>query len=141
MAALGGVHVKGGYVPAHGDFKPSGVRWVKGKGVIGRAWETGDALVADLRGLQATAAKGEAAFASLSPEDTWGLSWEDVSHTRGYTAIYAAPLKKGRRVIGCVTADATHRNALSQLEKVSDTLSIRENVSAMAKVLAEFETL
>jgi hypothetical protein len=121
----------------------SEVQWFEGKGVIGKCWKLRQALLVDLRPLHATVAEGgETAFRSLSPQDRFGLGWDDYRMTKDYTAIYASPLLSHKgKVIGCVTVDCTTLTAYAHLGRMLHNVSITESVIAMSRTLEIGESL
>ena len=84
------------------------VEWEKGKGAVGRCWETNMELVADLTDLNAAAAEGQAAFEQIPSDGRFGLTWSDYQHTSRYWSISVTPLRDERgRFIGCLSIDCT----------------------------------
>lgn len=86
----------------------SGVRWVKGKGLIGRCWETQQPqfldVAAHFRDHEHLSAE---AFEALPEATRFGLTFNDFQRLRGkYGMIAASPLvDDAGRYRGCVTAD------------------------------------
>jgi hypothetical protein len=87
---------------------PSGIRWTRGKGVIGRCWEARDNIIEDLRVrfgpyIDYTREQWDA----LDGRDRFGLDFEEFQRTRTwYGIVGAAPIldPKGR-FLGCVSLD------------------------------------
>jgi len=74
-----------------GERARTGIRWVKGKGVVGAAWERRLNTIRDLADLRARA-NSQAAFESLDDSERLGLSWEEFQRTPSYQAVFACPL-------------------------------------------------
>ena len=101
----------------------SNVVWTRGKGVIGRCWDSGQDYGLDLRAIYAEAAgMTEDEWSNLGSdepgitEDEWsklptqtrlGLSYHDFLRTRHHRVVVATPiLDRFDRVIGVVSADS-----------------------------------
>lgn len=69
----------------------SGIRWSKGKGVVGVAWRKKAKLIRDLDAVHRRAASSEL-FDALPGEDQFGLSWDEFSRTKRYRVVCANPL-------------------------------------------------
>ena len=86
----------------------SGVRWTKGKGVIGRCWETRQPVYVDVAAQWGPyAGYDREAWAALPAPERFGLTFEDYQTVKGkYGIIAAVPIVgAGDKYIGCVTAD------------------------------------
>jgi hypothetical protein len=105
----------------------SGVRWTRGKGVIGACWSSHSVQWAQL---------DEAPFSkldewtgdewnSLEPADTYGLSFADYQALgRKYGAVAAVPIMGSNDTyIGCVTLDTPPGVRLESREIAIDSLS------------------
>lgn len=100
----------------------SKVRWTRGKGVLGRAWEREEALVADLSGLQRGGSRGATYFDARLHAWRWGISYDEFHQTRQYWSIFAQPLWGGdRKLMGLVSVDCTHPNSATDLESAADS--------------------
>jgi hypothetical protein len=124
------------FVP--GDRQPTAITWRKGKGVIGRCWETDSRILADLEAL----AVPQDVFNEIPLEERFGFSWEEYQSTEHYKAVLALPLHGGpenaRRVVGCLSIDVQAAGAAAELrlawaknrQQFSDHLSVSEAVLA-----------
>jgi hypothetical protein len=124
------------FVP--GERQPTAITWRKGKGVIGRCWESDNRILADLEAL----AVPEDEFNALRPEERFFFSWEEYRSTEHYKAVLALPLHGGpenaRRVVGCLSIDVQADDAAEELshawrnhrQRFSDHLSVCEAVLA-----------
>lgn len=74
------------------DRPESGIRWSKGKGIVGRAWASEAPFALDLGPLRKKLALGQAAFDALPEEERLGMSYAEVAKTKPYTGIAARPL-------------------------------------------------
>jgi hypothetical protein len=86
----------------------SGVQWTKGKGLIGRCWETRQPQFVDLAAHFADYEQlGAEDFGRLPEATRFGLTFDDFQRLKGkYGIVAASPIvdEKGR-YLGCVTAD------------------------------------
>lgn len=71
-----------------GDRARSGIRWKKGKGVVGLAWAEERVVVKDLEDVRRRARTVEE-YAALPEADRLGLSWDEFRKTPRYRAFYA----------------------------------------------------
>jgi hypothetical protein len=86
----------------------SGVAWTKGKGAIGRCWETRQPVYADLDlEFEDFTDLSKEEFDALPADSRYGLTYEDFQKVKGkYGVVAAVPMIDQRdRYIGCVTAD------------------------------------
>ena len=69
----------------------SGIDWGKGKGVAGWAWKLETPMTEPLMPLHSVHDRGRRAFARLTEEKRFGMTFEEVSRSRpaGYTGIIA----------------------------------------------------
>jgi hypothetical protein len=86
------------------------VRWTKGKGVIGKCWETSTFQSADLLSTFDGHEKCDAeAWGKLSQEQTFRLDFQDFKNTiaiYGYVAAYPITDRRGdNKYLGCVSFD------------------------------------
>jgi uncharacterized membrane protein len=99
----------------------SKVRWTKGKGVLGRAWEREEALVADLSGLQKGGSRGATYFDARLHAWRWGISYDEFHQTRQYWSIFVQPLwGADRKLMGLLSVDCTHPSSATDLEAAAD---------------------
>ena len=101
LVHVGGVRL----VPRH---PPSGLRWTKGKGVIGTCWGERKFVAADGGALAARAeASSPEEWEAIPAAERLGMSLEDIKRTESYGTIAAMPLFGEDGVVrGCVAADA-----------------------------------
>jgi hypothetical protein len=74
-----------------GDRERSGITWVKGKGVVGAAWEDGTTVTRDIDAIRAKASS-RATYEALLIEERMNLTWEEFRRTPYYRAVSAIPL-------------------------------------------------
>jgi len=74
-----------------GDRGQSGIRWTKGKGVLGAAWEQRREVIHDIAAIR-DRARDEQGFEALPPEDKMQLSHKEFLSMRQYEVVYASPL-------------------------------------------------
>lgn len=81
-----------------------GIRWTKGKGVLGTCWSTGKYAKLDYSRLAAS-------WDDCAEHERYGITKEE-SKRIGYGAVAAHPIihHRGTAVQGCVAADATSTN-------------------------------
>jgi hypothetical protein len=106
---------------------PSGIKWRKGKGLIGKCWATGlpvsknlDTHFAKYRHLN------ETAWNNLHQTvEKYGLSYKEFKKINDkYGLVVAFPLTRADKYIGCITVDMPPECSASVDEaKVSETLS------------------
>ncbi|MEA2386899.1 MAG: hypothetical protein QOJ22_1073 [Thermoleophilaceae bacterium] len=107
-----------------GDRTQSGIRWKKGKGVVGIAWERRGYEIKNLDGLAARAST-ELAWRQLPDADRLGMTWDEFQATKQYKAIYAAPLFDRRQtsgdpeVRGVVAVDVLRRGRYLDLKRAT----------------------
>jgi len=90
--------------------QPSSVKWTRGKGVIGAAWENRQTQVANLTRLPAelAAVVDEATFQLIDESTRGGFTYAEFQGLRGkYAEALASPVLShdGTRVIGVVSFD------------------------------------
>lgn len=89
-----------------GAIPSSGIRWQKGKGVIGRCWETRSPQYHDLAAHFAQLNVAEARWDSRSETERFGLTFKDFSIVKDkYGIVAAVPIVKQDQYVGCLTAD------------------------------------
>lgn len=96
------------------DLSPqtTGVRWAKGKGVIGRTYTSSGQVVAlDIASLRQTIKASEdqqAKFDELPEELQMGLTFEEFEATDSYAVVMASPvMDRFNRYRGCVTLETS----------------------------------
>lgn len=89
---------------------PTGITWTKGKGVIGRCWDSKGFEAHDVRSAYAPYMKAtREVWSTLSPKQRFGLDYDEFVHTKDFAGtILAAPILEdmGSRYIGCLSLDA-----------------------------------
>ena len=110
----------------------SGVRWTKGKGVIGRCWATHRFVMHDLREAFSPFYEADrATWAALSSEVRFGLSFDEFQRTRDLYGVVAAVAildpKKPGKYLGCVSLD-TPRDSAEGI----DRKRVEEDLGAVA---------
>jgi hypothetical protein len=73
------------------DRAQSGIRWVKGKGVLGVAWEQRREVIRDIAPLRERVG-GKDDFDALPEEDRMQLSYKEFLGIQQYEVVYASPL-------------------------------------------------
>ena len=87
---------------------PSGIKWAKGKGIIGRCWEEKRRQYVDVeRHFAAFRKHDKATWDRMSAQQRYGLSYEDFRTVRDkYGVIAAVPVMDDtEKYVGCITAD------------------------------------
>lgn len=103
-----------------GDRARSGIRWRRGKGVVGFAWDRRETLVRDLEAIRARTASREQ-FEQLPEDERLGLSWGEFQRTPQYQAVAASPLyKRGGKadsaeVVGILAIDFLAKGGCGEL--------------------------
>jgi hypothetical protein len=102
-----------------GDRERSGITWVKGKGVVGAAWEDGVTVTRDIDAVRAKAST-LAAYEALSIEETMNLTWEEFRRTPHYRAVSAIPLYRraggGSQLRGILAIDFLEPDHFREME-------------------------
>jgi hypothetical protein len=102
-----------------GDRERSGITWVKGKGVVGAAWEDGVTVTRDIDAIRAKAST-LAAYEALSIEETMNLTWEEFRRTPHYRAVSAIPLYRraggGSQLRGILAIDFLEPGHFREME-------------------------
>jgi hypothetical protein len=95
------------------------IRWCRGKGVIGVAWDSGAPLTADLTELYAEADRlSPHEFDALDPEHRYGLTHAEVRVGGRYRTVLAHPLTADGDVIGVLSVDCAADGQRDQLDKL-----------------------
>ena len=117
----------------------SGVDWVKGKGVIGRCWETHAPQYEDLQALFAAYdGHNQPDWDALPAAERFGLSFGDFQRLKGkYGIVAAVPIMDSHdRYIGCVAADTAPTNGNGQpLQKDEILASLVSTAQIVAGVI------
>lgn len=91
-----------------GERERSGIVWIKGKGVVGAAWEQGRRITRDIDEIRQKATS-RAAYEQLSAADRMELGWDEFRKTPRYSAISGSPLYRrtgdGSLIRGIVAID------------------------------------
>jgi hypothetical protein len=112
----------------------SGVFWSKGKGVIGRCWETKTSQWVELD-FNDIAVSTEEEWQRLPNEKTFGLSWSDFKALgHKYGTVAAVPIMKATdgsdNYIGCVSLDTPKGVTLKNRDKALESLAASADVIA-----------
>lgn len=73
------------------DRAQPGIRWIKGKGVLGAAWERRREVIRDITAIR-NRVQNEQDFDALDDEDKMRLGYEEFLGMSQYEAVYASPL-------------------------------------------------
>ena len=114
----------------------SGVSWVKGKGLIGRCWETRKPHFVDLDAhFAAHANVKQWDWDLLSSETRYGLTFEDFQRLRGkYGFVAAVPIiARNDKYLGCVTVDMPPGAAA----RLTDREAVLESLATAAGLVRE----
>jgi hypothetical protein len=87
----------------------SGVRWIKGKGLIGRCWVLNQDVGVNLDDAWRDLVDlPEAEWDDLPARIRYDMSFHEFQRTRAYRAIIASPIQdKSGRFRGCISIDST----------------------------------
>lgn len=119
---------------------PSRIRWTKGKGHIGRCWETGQQVVANVkaRDSEQQSISSAAEWGALPQDRRMGMSFKEYERIRRkYGTVIAMPVtdgKRGNRVVGVISLDAPPGAGHRQLV----TPAVLEKVGQAADAVAAF---
>lgn len=111
-----------------GERPQSGVRWKRGKGLVGQAWASRSPQLADLSILQRKVGCSDD-WNQLSLSERLGLTWEELDATRSYKAVYAAPLFDRTpsggdpAVRGVLAVDVMQEGHFAALQQATDDMS------------------
>lgn len=109
------------------------IRWTRGKGAIGRCWETGCEALDDAEALGGLT---EHQFLVLDPEDRFQMTWQEFQHTREYMAIWVSPIFKGpagnRKVGGCLSVDIVEQEMAAALLDAATRAKKRDLADVLA---------
>lgn len=116
----------------------SGVRWSKGKGVAGMAWESNKDLRADLRPVQEKLkALGREQFDALPARDRHGLTASEVESTLTYTGVCAFRLFSKEQLVGIFLIDYTGQDHFDCVARASDERPVSTTIAACEERLSE----
>lgn len=138
--------VKGFWKPRHvrvakvrlGPIPSSGIVWTKGKGVIGKCWETRTEQYEDLNARFAPyQAYDRAQWDALPATDRFGLTYDDFQRLgHKYGIVAAVPIvDRNERYIGCVTVDTPHDNDRGRLQRAEVLGSLANTAQLVREVL------
>jgi hypothetical protein len=104
---------------------PTGITWVKGKGVIGMCWKHEQFAIGDTKKVyeQAKAISADG-WAKADEKITFGLTRRQFERTKDYGVVAAQPMfdwKNARSIVGCVAITAP-----SGSEAQLDSKSVKE---------------
>jgi hypothetical protein len=104
----------------------SGIRWTKGKGVVGVAWQKERRIIKDIEAIR-TNATSEESYAALPEDERLGLSWEEFVKTPRYQIVRANPLyNRGNSnakptVRGVVAVDVAQSGHFEEVNKATES--------------------
>jgi hypothetical protein len=108
-----------------GNRARSGIRWTRGKGVVGRSWEEETVVIRDLEAIRSRATTA-GQYAALPESDKLGLSWDEFRKTPRYRAVFARPLFSrdgGNPVVkGVIAIDLLREGHLDDLIRATESL-------------------
>lgn len=108
-----------------GQRARSGIRWMKGKGVVGFAWAERMKKIKDIEEIRARA-RSEEQFDALADEEKLGLTWAEFQQTPNYQTVCANPLYRRDNsssrpdVRGVLAIDFLGRGHCQELDKATD---------------------
>jgi hypothetical protein len=106
-----------------GDRERSGITWVKGKGVVGAAWQEGTTVIRDIDGIR-DKASSRTAYEALAMEETMNLTWEEFRRTPFYRAVSAIPLYRragaGSQLRGILAIDFLESGHFQEMRAAVD---------------------
>lgn len=116
------------------------IRWRRGKGVIGVAWDAGSSLTADLTELYELAEAGGAAFDALEERFRYGLSRDEIRKGNQYKSISAYPLTGTNvdDVIGVLSVDCAVANQARQLDALSSDRTFQDVLGSCESALRRY---
>jgi hypothetical protein len=105
----------------------SGVLWTKGKGVIGRCWETHASILIDLSQppFSELSNVSQEEWDTVPKQDCFGLSYSDYK-TLGskYGIVVVVPIiRDGTNYMGCVTLDLPPGHGLAKADELMEFLA------------------
>ena len=100
------------------ERRHSHMTFTKGKGVLGKVWETGVEEAVNLEELQ-SGLHNEAAFNAAPAAVRLGLTWPEYERSKRYKSVWAAPLFKGGKVAAIVSVDIQASGVFDQLRKAT----------------------
>lgn len=104
----------------------SGIRWTKGKGAVGVAWQRERRIIKDIEAIR-TRATSEGSYAALPEDDRLGLSWEEFAKTPRYQVVCANPLySRGNSSVkptvrGVVAIDVTLKGHFEEVRTATES--------------------
>lgn len=113
-------------------MQSSRVVWTKGKGVIGKCWETKAVVRRDLGSFKPYVSGSQEAWYAAPPDFRLNLTWEEFQRTANYGGVIAAPmLDKRDRFRGCVSVDGPEGTYQTlDTERVRDAVNDAANTCA-----------
>ncbi|MCA1839968.1 MAG: hypothetical protein ABR507_09115 [Actinomycetota bacterium] len=111
----------------------AGVRWTKGKGLIGACWAKNQDVVANLEeDWKELRTLSPEEWDEVDPEERYGLTKEEYERTSDYGAITATPIQNAAGTFkGCISVDSTGPSYDSLW-----TDRVRENMQNAAQAVA-----
>jgi hypothetical protein len=117
----------------------SQIRWTKGKGVLGLAWQSGNLVVMNTKEVfDGYAALGRQAWNAAPKSARLNLSHKEMLRIRdSYSSVASVPvLDKGTRFQGCLTLDLSRNCDFAFLLKPETQAVVRVAASTLAGKLA-----
>lgn len=123
----------------------SGIKWGKGKGIAGYAWQSEAVVSADLGALkQQLEQLGDAGFDQLPPNQRYGMTATEVRKTAGYAGICAVPLfSQGGtpRLLGVFVIDYTGEDGFGCVLSESEKRPVESYLAASEAILTDAEAI
>jgi hypothetical protein len=115
-------------------FQPSRIKWTRGKGIIGKCWETGEPQSMNLEEHFRPHANIDELGWKILPStiERYGLSFTEFQKTKGrFGLVSVFPLTKGDKYLGCITADMP-----PECSEGVDASAVRRTLSGAAPSIA-----
>lgn len=115
------------------------IKWCRGKGAIGIAWEHVRAVTADLTELYEEADTMDAAtFDAHDREHRYGLTHSEVLVGARYKSVLAWPLAAGSDVIGVLSVDCDVTGQARQLSALRDDRTFQDVLGSCEAALRRY---
>lgn len=108
-----------------GQRSQSGIRWVKGKGAVGVAWQRRLNTIIDIEDVRKKA-MSQSHYEALPETERLGLSWDEFQRTPAYQAVFACPLYSrvatsgDLPVLGVLAVDLLRPGYFQELKKATE---------------------
>lgn len=123
----------------------SGIKWRKGKGIAGTAWESETVVSADLQSLGGELKKlGDTKFDELPASKRYGMTAAEVRKTADYAGICAVPLfSQGEepRILGVFVIDYIAENGFECVKAESEKRPVENFLAASEGILTDAEAI